>query len=358
MESSDVERARAEYENIMNGSRKEISTVCQKYLKALVDTRAAPKTGIPTLIGGYPGRTGIVRFTEQIEVSTGATSFGFLGLHLANADSSGRVAGPFRDTNNFVFSNAAWGPPATIPRAGSVLPTGLNLSGWSQSKRLAADGTGANLAKYFQYRLVGCTVKVFPESSFATQNGRIALLEPPGHEAVNGNGVDFSANDLESSPTAHVIRGVQTGDQAEQIVLNWHPRSSKDSTVSYSEQDFEFSGLGSVPSIPSQVPVISDGIIGFYATPGTMFHIEISGMYEVRGLSVTDLQPRLTDSRGMDLVLNTLAHKMISGYVGRPERVYEGYLHQTWKAAQELYGNVKSATGAVSDVLTTIAGFL
>lgn len=357
---AEEDRAKREFESIRDGSRKELSLVCQKYLKALVDTRAAPKVGVPTLVGGYPGRTGIERYTNQLEVITGEQNFGFLSLNLIDGGTSTTISGPFSDTNTMEYSMANYSA-AAIPHAGNSPAGDTTITGWTAATRsmLAPNVT----AEQFQWRLVGCTVKIFPDSSFSDQNGRIALYEPPGHAPLN-RASDVVGTLIESAPTTRVVRGVQTGSQREQIVLNWHPRASNidvlGNPVVSNQNDLAFTNLGwkQQTSTGARHVYAKDGVICFFAKKETSFHVEVTAMYEVRGRSVTDVAPRLTDSRGMDLVMNMLSHKLISGYVGVPERVYESYLHQAWKSAKEMGGTLKKGASAVSDVLTTIAGFL
>lgn len=354
MDKTEQEIAKKEYENIRDGSRKEVSIVCQKYLKALVDTRAAPKVGVPSLIGGYPGRTGIVRYVEQFEASIGMLGMGYIALNYAATRSAGRLGGPFNNTNNIEYTDGSFNSNS-LPQAGIILPGGVNHLPWSQSK-FDTTALGLQPASSLQYRLVGATVTIFPTSSVLTQNGRIVLVEPPGHVALNAGGA-INAGPVESLPTAHVIRGVQPSNGNNKVVLNWHPRDT--STFNgFESDDFSFKDTGDAGLTPTPTVIFgNDGVILLLGAVATNFHVEVCGMYELRGKLVSDLAPRLTDSRGMDLVMNTLSHKLISGYVGKPERVYEGYLHRAWKSAKELAGSAYRNRGAISGALESLAGF-
>jgi hypothetical protein len=85
-------------------------------------------------------------------------------------------------------------------------------------------------------------------------------------------------------------------------------------------------------------------------------------MYEVKGIQVPNLKPRLVDSRGMDLIQNTLACKMVDGYVGKPEHVYESYLAHAWTMAKKAGGwlkeHEKSLAEGAAKAVSTIAGFI
>lgn len=344
---------RKDYESIKRGSRAELSTLGKDYMKAIVDTRAAKKVGVPTMIGGDPGSTGIERYVQQLEVFSGADGFGFVTLNLNDNQNNTTVAGPFNDTGNVWYTTSAY-TSTNIPPEGTTILSGVLKTGWTQSPYRSSSSP----AKDLQWRPVGCTVKVFPESSFADQNGRIVLIEPANH--VKLNEAQIPGASVESAPRARVVRGTQTGSQNEQIVLNWHPKSN--SRNGFVSNDLAFKGYD-VPVAPTDTyHGVRDGCILFFAKPGTQFHVEICVMYEVKGLFITDLKPRLTNSRDMDLVFNTFRHKNISGYVGKPEHVYESYLGRAWEIAKKTAGFIskheKEISQTAGTALRAIGGFI
>lgn len=321
-----------DFNEIRDGSRKVVSKVCQNYLKAIVDTRNAPKVGVPTLAGGMPGKTAIVRFTNQIEVTVGTGGIGFISVapvsHRVSTHSNG---GPFSDSNIMTSTGPTYSG-TTIPSAGASLPVGVFVGGWVQSP-YKLGGVQTDL----QYRLVGLTMSIFPDSSFMDQNGRIAILEAPGHQPLNFV-VSQPLSTLESYPGVRVVRGTQTGAQSEKINLNWHPMSGASTAATSAGgenfNDFDFVDHRLVPAAGSITPVMDGLMIACFGKAGTQFHVELTGMYEMRGKSIPGVKPRLVDSRGMDLISNVIASKLISGYVGKPEHVYESYLAKAWGAAK------------------------
>lgn len=344
-----------DFEEIKKGSRSELSTTCQNYLKAIVDTRSAPKVGVPTTMGGFPGRTSIVRYTEQLEVYTGLSGFGYVSINLNGNDTS-PYAGPFNDTPAIEYTISNY-TGTSINQSGGGLLTGVVQSAWQQSEysRLSLKPTD------LQYRVVGCTVKIFNEASALGQNGRIVLLEPPGHIPLN-SAVQATDLMIENAPTAHVIRAVQLAELREQIVLNWHPRASSDQRMGAGDFEFQSTHNGTVPT-----PVTlrcSDLVVMFKCASATpsQFHVEVTCMYELRGLKVTNVKPRLVDSRGIDLIQNVFASKMISGYVGKPEHVYESYMHKAWETAKKFGGflskHEKEISEGVGRGLKLLGGFM
>lgn len=316
--------------DIRDGSRKEISKVGRDYLRAIVDTRNAKKVGVPTLMGGAPGSTAVEVYTNQIEVFTGTQGFGYIALNINHPEQVQYAGGPFRDGKVIQYTTNAFAN-TDLHTFGQPLRDGEQQIGWTQSDWFVT-GLPNGPARYMQYRPVACTMTVFPDSSFSRQNGRIALLEPPNHTIMN-NITPLSGTAVESAPRAHVIRATQTGAQSEKIVLNWHPKNRILGTINYNDWDF-----GSLPGpgtpLAVQIPM-QDGIICFFADAGTQFHVEVTVMYELKGLSVPNVKPRLTNSRDMDLIFNTFDHKKVSGYVGKPEHVYESYLSKAWSIAKK-----------------------
>jgi len=346
-----------DFEEIKRGSRSELSSVAKDYLKAIVDTRSAPKVGVPTNIGGFPGRTGVERYTQQLEVSTGTNGFGYVTVNLSDVDISLGLdaAGPFNDRTQIEYTMASYAGTAIHQEAASVA-AGVQQAGWAQSKHFCTTSTQSGL----QWRVVGCTMKVFPDSSFMDQNGRIILLEPPSHLPVNRSS-SFTSSSLESAPTSRVVRATQTGSQKEAIVINWHPKGSR-GYESTGHDDFAFYSTYPNTNQPAKVLGAKDLIMGFVCEAGTQFHVEITAMYELKGTYITNLKPRLVDSRGMDLIQNVFSSKMVAGYVGVPEQIYESYMYKIWEGAKKFGGFLsKHESEIVSGIgtgLKAIGGFM
>jgi len=330
--SRSIERSLdSDVKDIRRGSRSELSGVCQDYLRALVDTRNAKKVGVPTILGGMPGRTGVERFTEQTDIYVGAQGFGFISCQ-PNDNSTTHPGGLYNDGVAFTATTLPSYNLPGLPQAGTGLATGLTQFGWAQSPYTVGDYDPVELS----YRVVGCTMKIFPEASTLDQNGKIFLVEAPNHASMNQ--VATSKTTLMSYPKARVLRGAQVTNLSEEIVLNWHPRSGPKYGASLvSMNDFEFmSAHGIVPT--STTGPLHGLLIGVVGTAGTAYHVETTVMYEVKGTRVINIKPRLVDSRGMDLIINILAAKMVAGYVGVPDHVYEGYLYKAWESAKKIGG--------------------
>lgn len=352
-----------DYREIRDGSRQTMSRPIKEYLKAIVDTKNAKLVGVPTNVGGYPGRTAVRRYKQETDIVIGTSGFGYINLntstieHITNTETL--VSGPFNNSRNIGWTDGTYSGTG-IPPLNTALPVGVNQSGWSQSNIDISEAIKGNV----QWRTVGTTLEVFPESSFSRQNGRIILLEIPSHDALNFSGasnVQFS--DLESFPTSRVLRGVQTGAQSEKIVLNWHPRALDEANYSNSFNDFNFKSISGInqSSSPLQMP-LKELIIIFIGDPGTRFHSTITSMFELRGRGINDIKPRLVDSRGMDLVMNTFAHKVTDGYVGKPEHVYESYLASAWRIAKKSAGFInrhqKEIMEGAGKAMSLIGGFI
>lgn len=339
---------------IREGSRREISPICQRYLKALVDTRSAPKVGVPTNIGGHPGRTAIVRYTQQIETTTAGSGIAAVSIAPLGNETTTSRTGPFLNTSPIVFTDATF-TGTTLPAEGGAFSTGVQRTGWTQSTYDVSSMNGSKLL----YRLVGCTLTVFPDGSFSTQNGRIVLCEAPSHASLNDS-VPLDLTTVQSFPQSRVIRAVQTGAQSEKIVLNWHPKSGSAAGRFYNDFDFRSAAVGSTP--PSVMPPVNGLLLVMQGNAATSFHIEVTAMYEVKGTAVPNLKPRLVDSRGMDLIQNSLACKLVDGYVGKPEHVYESYLSHAWtmakKATSWIRENEKQLIDGAAKAVSTIAGFI
>jgi hypothetical protein len=344
-------------DSIRRGARDELTPVARDYLNALVDPRNAKLCGIPTAVGGYPGATQVLRYSDVIEVSTGTTGWGFISLRPASVGSlPSQVSGPFSNTANVFWSDVGF-VGSTLPSVGATLPTGTSKAGWTSSPA-ALPGFVLEDAD-FGYRCVGASIEIFPESSFADQNGTIGLLEIPGHTLINVAG-SKNMNQLLSLSQTRVLRGTQTGAQSEKIVLNFHPRSHSEAGLNQNDFEFVFPGTGVSPT--GVVPPIDCLLILLKATSGTMFQCRITAMYEAIGVKTTGRRARLVDTRGMDLIMNSIASKTASGYVGKPHHIYEGYLSAAWRTAKKLGGWVKAHERELADgagrAMSTIAGLL
>jgi hypothetical protein len=144
--------------------------------------------------------------------------------------------------------------------------------------------------------------------------------------------------------------------------LNWHPRGYH--TDKAGTGDFEFLAVNSTAVSPAGILPAGDLVVGFQCNTvnPSQFHVEVTVMYELRGLRVTNVKPRLVDSRGMDLIQNVFSSKLVSGYIGKPEHVYESYLYKIWEGARKFGGflsrHEKEITEGVGRGLKALGGFM
>lgn len=352
-----------EFRAIRDGSRKVMSKTCQKYLAALVSPRTSPKVGVPTLLGGSIGKTKIVTTKAVGKFECGAGGWGFVklsnpGLSTVNATLPVKTVGPFGGVGGppcGSFSTSAWGG-SSLAQSDSGVVAGITEFVW------ISNYTTANSRAGFQYRLVGMSIEVFPESSFSTQNGALALYEFSGHLDATRDAT-LLLSTIEGFESTRNIRATQTGSLTEKIVINWHPRcSASDSNhagfpVIETKNDFAFTNGTAVGYQATQLP--SDGLIVIAeGAPNTQFHYTCSAIWELRGSAVDGKKPRLVDSRGMDLVMNTIAAKRQDGYVGRPEAVKESYMGHALHVANQLGITRQGVASAALGAIKTIGGFI
>ena len=69
---------RREAEAVRKASRDVLSPLGEAYMKCIVDPMSAKPTGVPTIIGGVPGRTRIVRSQMSNTFEVGASGFGWI----------------------------------------------------------------------------------------------------------------------------------------------------------------------------------------------------------------------------------------------------------------------------------------
>ncbi len=352
---------KGEVRSVRDGSRKELSEPIKRYLKALVDTKNAKPTHVPYLDGGMALRSRSFKIKVEGKFSIGTNGLGYMTIPNPDTSLASGGTGPFSTTVACTttlpgYTGTNIGQYATILSANHANYT------WPS----AYDPTGYKGGD-MEFRTVGMTVEVFPESSFSSQNGALYLHEVPDHVLLNWSTTSLPISDIQTHQTTRVLRATQTGPQSEKIVLNWHPQAhayTEGATADqnqYSMNDFDFKPaltfLGSGFRSPANgLVIVAEG------AASTSFHFTLTGMFEVRGRLVRGLKGRTVDSRGMDLVSNTLARKTISGYVGNPEHVYESYLWKAWDSAKALgrwgWNHKKEISDSATAAFNALGGFL
>jgi len=265
-----------------------VDELTKGYLRAIVDPGTAKKVGVPTLIGGNPGRTAIITTRAKGVFATGSGQTGFLNIPnpgtQSDAVGSNITFGPFDACAALQHTDVNY-TGTVVPASSVVSPAGLVTQNWTTEL-----GNSLSYSKdaALSFRLVAMSVKVFPQSSFAAQNGSITLAEAPSHmDMVSGTGQ--SVNDIESFENSRTLRGTQTGSQKEKIVLNWHPRVTDgdddilgDGTIYLSSQnDFAFHTPQPTNSWSSTVTMPINGLlVCVLAASQTAFHYEVKTMWE------------------------------------------------------------------------------
>jgi len=343
--------------SITDGSRKKLSSIAQRYLRAIVEPGTAAKTGVPTLLGGNPGRTAIETTKAEGKFTIGNDGWGYVKVPNPKRHSS-TTFGPFAGSKCLEYTTGSSFLGTDFPTTAGVAPAGTAHSTWNT----VLGNPSAYLTGDLLYRLVGMSVEVFPESSFSSQNGNLTLVEFSGHaDASRQQPLAFT--DVVGYENSRVLRATQTGPQSEKIVANWHPQNTKveshgGSTHESTVGDFDFktptAGWSALVMPCDGLCIIAEG------ATDTDFHYVVHAMWELKGNAVRGKKPRAVDSRGMDLVFNALNRKILDGFVAKPQHAYESYLHTAAAEAQKLGTRAagKLAESAASASLKAIAGFL
>jgi len=302
-----------DFKEIRDGSRDRMSTPAREYMEAVIDPKRSKSTGIPTLMGGEPGWTATTTFTTSFDVKVGTAGYGFLAIGDRKAGFYNNRAIATYSSNSSTFTTSEAALTSATAGVSSVL--------FSRSPYTTLD----NVA----YRLVGLSVEFTPDTAVLDQNGKIIIYEFPSH---NGTATETQYNVLATRLRKRIIRNVIPGDARVKYSLNLHPRYEVVGTSGHYLTPGESPPFSFLQFTDTSVTGFASiaGVIAISATEGTSLNCEINAMYEYRGDSVLNTKPRLTDSRGMDLALNTFRMKKLSGWVGVPHDVASGYWAHLW----------------------------
>lgn len=324
----DLDKAvEADARSIAEGSRSVMSEPVQRYLEYLVDPRGNQMGRVPYGPGFYK-RSSAVEVVCRGTVAVGTLGNGWLLVSPSNA-------GPTSNGICAVTTTAAYAslqPPYAIG-AGSA------ATSWAE-----APYTLPQTPENVLYRVVACAIYLTPTGSATAQDGTLYMLEYPGHMCDVMSDTTF-----QSHPETRTVRAIQLGDPSILNVLNWHPMRAYQSSItgagvlgSTPVDDFAFratpAGIGTTFNYPELGVCIS-------GTTGTQFAFEIRCGYEVIGAAAVAPQPTVYDSRGMDLVFNTLSMKGISGWIGKPSHAEHAY-YAAARKAQDRIKSGKASKGA------------
>jgi len=344
---------RDEFRLIRDGSRRVLSKTCQKYLASLVSPSTGPLVGVPSLLGGVIGDTKVIQTKAVGKFTIGSGGWGFVKLSNPGLEAVGSLLysiGPFHTIPCGAYSDGGWAGTALL---GTALGAAVGITNFPWT----SDYSSTQLSGAFLYRLVSMSIEVFPESSYVSQNGALTLYESSAHADMTRT-ASRSLQDIEGYNTSRTIRATQFGDLSEKIVINWHPRTETSATgptsgIPDSRNDFNFVNPQAAGFTTTQMP--SDGLMVFAeGAPNTIFHFKCVANWELKGSAVHGKKARLADSRGMDLVMNTIR---LDGYTGKPGVVVESYMAKALHLAGSL-GITKQKVGDFAiKAISNVAGF-
>jgi len=323
-------------DEIVRGSRKVLTQRGQAQLTAMVDPRTASVVGsVCPMVGATTRCSKVkVKFSETVLVS-GTTGLGFLTW---NPVQMGPISGITRA--GMLFTNAT----TNVLTTSSVIPgtpgTGYAYGQYSGSGAL----WGPPASSYeLQYVCVAAALYVTPVGAATSQNGTIFLHESSTHTGDVGR----TFGTVTSDPRTRALRGVQTGGQAEEIVLNWHPQRR----ARVDGDDFDWVVPAESSPIANSTPHLE---LIFTGGANAVYRVEGYAHYLVRGSLATGNSRNLVNSRDWDIIEALIAHKSVSGYVGRPRVVEHSMLAGAWEMARKLGGwfreNRKELIGTARDI--------
>jgi len=331
-----------DYKDILETPYQEMSGLGRRYLDCVIDPKRASPARIPTLMGGDPGLTSLIKTKIETTVTIGTSGFGYILL------GSPSYNGFYSDRSAICYTGASFA--GTTVSAGAA--TGVNFAAFPTPY------TAASATQQYDYRLVGMSVEVFPTSSVTNQNGSIGMLEPASRSSLGGS----NADQLGSWTRARYVRGTQIGDPSVKVVLNIHPQeqvilNAPTSTLSPFEF-INFSGGAAVLDANGQA-----GIVWFEGIAGTNFKFEVYATYEFRGKGAPNPKVGLTNERDMNLALNTFRFKSLSGWVGHPMDAHRGYREVLLKVLDKVEENptvqrlIKQVPSYALNMFKSLAGF-
>jgi len=164
----------------------------------------------------------------------------------------------------------------------------------------------------------------------------MSMLEYPGH---NVGTATVTLGSVETNRNSTVVRSTQFGDPAVANCLNWHPAKgayviSASGPISQIVDDFAFRSLPQ-SAIPGATTVDMAVVFSGLAAGGSAFRVEIVGIYEAVGTSITGLKKVFNSQADMDLIMNSFNNKSTSGWVGKPSEALTAYKTALTHTAEE-----------------------
>lgn len=298
----------------------------------LCDPGHSKPVGVPTLLGGVPGRTGTYRTQITTGFAAGASSgFGYLivnpGTQITSAGSSHyRGLG---DTNRIGVATSSSYPASTFE-------TGTGLTTGESAIQLVTPYSAASSPWELTSRVAACKVTVTPDSNLMAQAGKIVLYKTAGHADLD-SGTSFGT--IAQDPRSSVFTAIDA-DPARSLQVCWTPQSLGENNSNDDIDDFRFQKTEThATTVPRGCIVVAcQG-----APAGTSFNVVIDIVYEIRGSSVRNAKARAVDSRGMDLVFTSFAMREKVGYFGTTRHNTASMWSHVWEAGRRLAGKALSS---------------
>lgn len=314
-------------QHLSNDAENFLSKDMIKYVEHAVDPKHAPVGLRPAPASQYTGLCQKLPVLCRGVFETGTTGIGSLSV----SPSFNRGLG---DRALAVFTNK----DLTLTTSSPVPYQGIGIAGVSYAPPAKSpflqSGLGTNDGDLLNVMTNACAVYVKPIGSATTQNGRIFLLEVPGHP---GNGVGtLSFQDVMDHPRTRVIDAVQLGTPGFQNVLNWHPQSlAFQSASGHETDDNSFAAPGSL-AVPTSF-TNSELIVVVTGDATTKYEFEVYASFACRGRLTQPTVPMYTDPLGWAAYMNAVSDKRVSGWVGSASlasSIYKGFASKSIRAQQ------------------------
>lgn len=318
---------RADLDSVLNESRSSLSKPARRYMESIVDPKRY-RSKCPSLIGGVRGRTAVRHLVATVEVVVGTGGWGYAVL---DPGSDTFESGPYSDRIIGSYTGIAYAGSGTSVLSG-VIGSGVVSVNWANAQYEAASSSTASM----NYCPVSYGMYITPTNSRLNQGGKIILYESSSHFTVGD-----TLSKIVGYPDSRIISGLATNDT---ICLNGHPQSGEYSAIEAGAFCFRANAGAQATIVPR-----GNLIAIFKGAVNSTFEVEFVCNYELRGSAVAGKTGAVADSRGMDLVFNTLCTKSLSGWHAKPHEAQAGYLTRLWHMGRKL------ATDAVRRKMKTMA---
>lgn len=280
-----------------------LSTKSEKYLRHLIDPINSD-VALPTGGGleGYAGQVMKYCASAKATMSVGSNGYGFVSFSPSSAQGC-------NDRICFITSSGAWAGVSTtnIPTTSGAgqFASVLNKLPFSGAA-YALNGDGDLLST----SVIAGGMEIKPISSVTDQNGALYLLEVPTHPSTTVT--ELTVQEVIQHPNTRMLSAVEFGN-TERICLNWHPQ--------------KYSGGGNLYSptaAGAQIQRQELYIVAFGAA-GTQFEIVFGASFMARGYAAPANDCWVQDILGFQAIMNAIAQKRLSGWVGTPHMANLAY---------------------------------